>query len=146
MEVVSCGLHGFGETIGIDVDEIRVFWKLNFAREHARQAAYRLIVSTSHEVDVTGDGVCFDSGRTESHDQRNVVCKPEGGFKSTTIYFWTVRVWDQEGNETHSSVNEFYTSYPRSSRLLPPYSMNQTYVRRMIAFFIHDLKISDLCV
>lgn len=127
MEVVLCGIHGFGEAIGIDVDEFRVFWKLNFDLEHARQVAYRLIVSTSKELEL-GAAVCFDSGRCESHEQRNILCKPEGGFSSTTFHYWTVRVWDQDGNEAVSSVNEFYTSYPRSSKLLPPYSMNQTYV------------------
>ncbi|KAH8878930.1 hypothetical protein GQ53DRAFT_856852 [Thozetella sp. PMI_491] len=130
MEVLRCGIHGFGEAIGIDVDEFRVFWKLRFAGEHARQAAYRLIVSTRKDVDAQegSQDVCFDSGRHESNEQRNVLCKPKGGFRSTTLYYWTVRVWDQDGNEATSAVNEFYTSYPRSSRLLPPYSMNQTYM------------------
>jgi hypothetical protein len=130
MEVIGCGIHGFDEAIGIDVDEFRVFWKLNFAQEHARQVAYRLIVSTSKSLEGEDD-VCFDSGRCESHEQRNILCKPEGGFSSTTFHYWTVRVWDQDGNEAVSSVNELYTSYPRSSRLLPPYSMNQTYVRTL---------------
>ncbi|KAH6651512.1 bacterial alpha-L-rhamnosidase-domain-containing protein [Truncatella angustata] len=128
MEVVRCGIHGFGEAIGIDADEVRVFWKLNFASEHATQVAYRLIVSSGSSIDVARDGLCYDSGRVESSEQRNVLCRPKGGFKSTTLYFWTVRVWDQDGNEAISSINELYTSYPRSSRLLPPYSMNQTYM------------------
>jgi hypothetical protein len=126
MEVVSCGIHGFGEAIGIDVDEFRVFWKLNIADEHAVQVAYRLVVSDCRDHD-GHRGVCFDSGRQESSDQRNVLCKPDGGFKSTTSYYWTVTVWNQHGEEATSAVNELYTSYPRSSRLLPPYSMNQTY-------------------
>ncbi|KAL6404476.1 alpha-rhamnosidase [Ilyonectria robusta] len=130
MEVVSCGIHGFGETIGLDVDELRVFWKLHFADEHAVQVAYRLVVSDSKDIDGHGQqGICFDTGRAEGREQRNVLCKPQSGFKSTTFYYWTVTVWDQNGNEATSSVSEFYTSYPRSSRLLPPYSMNQKYVR-----------------
>ena len=35
MQVIGCGIHGFGETIGIDVDEFRVFWKLDVADEQA---------------------------------------------------------------------------------------------------------------
>ncbi|RMJ19127.1 hypothetical protein CDV36_001194 [Fusarium kuroshium] len=126
MQVITCGIHGFGETIGIDVDEFRVFWKLNIADEHGKQVAYRIVVSESNVVDERG--LCFDSGRVESNEQRNILCNPRDGFKSTTPYYWTVTVWDQHGNEAISSVNEFYTSYPRSSRLLPPYSMNQTYM------------------
>ncbi|KAM0425333.1 hypothetical protein ACHAPT_009389 [Fusarium lateritium] len=122
MEVISCGIHGFGETIGIDVDEFRVFWKFSTPDEHGTQVAYRLFVKDAGSL-------CFDSGRVQSNEQRNVLCNPQGGFKSTTLYCWIVTVWDQHGNEAISSANEFYTSYPRSSRLLPPYSMNQTYVR-----------------
>jgi hypothetical protein len=128
MEIIQCGIHGFGETIGIDVDEFRVFWKLSFDQEHAQQVAYRLVVSTSKTFEAGGD-VCYDSGRCESREQRNILCKPTGGFSSTTLHYWAVRIWDQEGNDAVSAVNEFYTSYTRSSRLLPPYSMNQTYVR-----------------
>ncbi|KAH7165170.1 bacterial alpha-L-rhamnosidase-domain-containing protein [Dactylonectria macrodidyma] len=129
MEVISCGVHGFGEVIGIDVDQIRVFWKLEFIDEHAVQVAYRLVVSESKDIDRLGQGgICFDSDRMESREQRNILCNPRHGFKSTTFYYWTVTVWDQLGNEATSSVNELYTSYPRSSKLLPPYSMNQTYM------------------
>lgn len=128
MEVVGCGIHGFGETIGIDTDELRVFWKLHLDGENTTQASYRVVISTSRDVEGQ-DGVCFDTGVVKSPEQRNVLCKPADGFKSTTVYHWTVRVWDQDGNQAVSSVNEFFTSYTRCSRLLPPYSMNQTYVR-----------------
>ena len=129
MEVSVCGIHGYGETIGIDVDEFRVFWKLNLADEHAKQVAYRLVVSTDSNLWDVQDAICYDSGRCESHEQRNIICRPTNGFKSTTMHYWGVQIWDQNGNTAISSVNEFYTSYPRSSKILPPYSMNQTYVR-----------------
>ncbi|KAI9154885.1 Alpha-L-rhamnosidase [Paramyrothecium foliicola] len=128
MEVIHCGIHSFGETIGLDVDEFRVFWKLNITDEHAVQAAYRLVVSTNQDVLNVQDSICFDSGRCEGPHQRNILCRPEGGFKSTTMHYWVVQVWDQNGNTAMSDVNEFYTSYPRCSKLLPPYSMNQTYM------------------
>lgn len=127
MEVTHCGIHGFGETCGIDVVEIRVFWKLQSESEHTRQEAYRLVVSSDRSFDL--QQLCFDSGRQESREQRNILCKPSDGFKSTTLYYWTVQIWDQDGHTATSALNEFYTSYPRCSRLLPPYSMNQTYVR-----------------
>ncbi|KAL4804679.1 bacterial alpha-L-rhamnosidase-domain-containing protein [Aspergillus unguis] len=126
MEVTRCGIHGFGETIGIDKDELRFFWVLEAGNSHSRQVAYRITVSS--QKDSLENPNCWDSGRVESDAQRNVVCKPDGGFKPTTTYYWQVTVWDQEGRTFKSAVNEFYTSYPRSSRLLPPYSMNQTYM------------------
>ncbi|ETS73957.1 hypothetical protein PFICI_13823 [Pestalotiopsis fici W106-1] len=127
MEVIACGIHGFAETIGIDVDEFRVFWKLAFTEEEARQTHYRLRVSTDPNFKAEQQ-TCFDSGRIASNQQRNVLCQPNGGFKSTTSYYWTVQVWDQHENTAVSPVNQFYTSYTRCSRLLPPYSMNQTYM------------------
>jgi hypothetical protein len=128
MNVIACGLHGFSEEIGIDVDDLRVYWKLHFVHERTKQAGYRVVISSDKDFNSSSEGVCFDSGRRASHEQRNIRCKPDNGFKSTTLYYWTVQVWDQDGNTTTSAINEFYTSYPRSSRLLPPYSMNQTYV------------------
>lgn len=129
MEVLTCGIHGFGETIGIDVDEFRVYWKLKLEDEFAEQKAYRLRVS-EHKSFVSPQGAAcvFDTGRIESSEQRNILCKPHGGFKSTRFYYWSVTVWDGDGHEATSSIQEFFTSYPRCSRLLPPYSMNQTYV------------------
>ncbi|EOA84311.1 glycoside hydrolase family 78 protein [Exserohilum turcica Et28A] len=50
---------------------------------------------------------------------------------STTPSFKTLlwdSVWDQNGEVSQSDPNEFFTAYPRSSGLLPPYSMNQTYM------------------
>lgn len=130
MNISSCGVHGFGEVIGIDVDEIRVFWKLDIKEEHSTQVAYRVAVSESKDGGQQGhEHSLYDSGRIESNEQRNILCRPNGGFASTTFYYWTVTVWAQDGTTATSQVNEFYTSYPKSSRLLPPYSMNQTYVR-----------------
>ena len=130
MDVVSCGIHGFSEAIGIDADELRLFWKLESAIENAKQSAYRVVVSTRD----AGRGDCYDSGRVEGSEQRNILCKPDKGFQPTSFHYWTVQVWDQDGNDTISAVNEFYTSYPRSNRLLPPYSMNQIYVSSCNSF------------
>ncbi|KAL2825743.1 bacterial alpha-L-rhamnosidase-domain-containing protein [Aspergillus cavernicola] len=132
MEVTRCGIHGFHEAIGIDTNQIRFFWVLEAHNTQAKQAAYRVVVSSSKsDLDSPRASLhpdSWDSGRVESDAQRNVICKPEAGFKSTTAYYWQVTVWDQEGHSSKSAVNELYTSYPRSSGLLPPYSMNQTYM------------------
>jgi hypothetical protein len=46
MRVASCGIHGFHQTIDLDVDEIRVFWTLE-SDEYAHQTAYHVILATS---------------------------------------------------------------------------------------------------
>ncbi|KAF3013270.1 hypothetical protein E8E14_009299 [Neopestalotiopsis sp. 37M] len=68
MEVLACGIHGFAETIGIDVDEFRVFWKLAFAQEDARQTYYQLRVSTDPNVEVGQETLIF---RTWFEDEAN---------------------------------------------------------------------------
>ncbi|KAH0285514.1 glycoside hydrolase family 78 protein, partial [Aureobasidium sp. EXF-3399] len=112
MRVLNCGIHGFHETLGLDVDEVRVFWTLE-ADKYAVQAAYRVVVSTSEE-DVAAEPAsnidfAFDTGRISTDEQRNIL------------------LWDGDGVATHSEVQTFFTAYPRS-QLLPPYSMNQKYM------------------
>lgn len=122
MEVLNTGIHGFHETLGIDEDEIFFHWTLKAVDEHARQTAYRIVVTTSPDLD---DNLSWDSGIVKSNAQRNISCKPNDGFQSTCNYYWRVTVWDRNDAASHSSLEHFFTAYPRSRRL-PPYSMNQT--------------------
>ncbi|GKZ88545.1 hypothetical protein AnigIFM59636_008407 [Aspergillus niger] len=131
MQVLRCGIHGFHEVLGIDVDEIRFYWTIETDDKHASQLAYRVVLSTD-EAAVQGDAIvesklAWDSGRVMSNEQRNIICKPDNGFQSTCSYYWRVTLWDQSERPHHSAVNHFFTAYPRS-HLLPPYSMNQTYM------------------
>ncbi|KAK2761418.1 alpha-l-rhamnosidase [Colletotrichum kahawae] len=130
MEVTRCGIHAFHETLGIDADEIRFYWTLHSDLEHASQTAYRVVVALSQQAldQPSHSDILWDSGKVESNAQRNILCKPDGGFKSASFHYWKVTVWDQGGQPSSSGLNEFFTAYPRSSRLLPPYSMNQTYM------------------
>lgn len=124
MEVSNTGIHGYHETLGIDEDEIFFHWALKSTDENALQTAYRIVVCTDSNVESSGNQF-WDSGVVNSNDQRNISCKPEGGFMSTCNYYWRVSVWDHKDEVAHSSINHFFTAYPRSRRL-PPYSMNQT--------------------
>lgn len=119
-----CGIHAYHEVLGIDSDKIRLFWVLHSDDEHALQSAYRIELSTSRSF----DSLLWDSGKFDSDQQRNIECAPTNGFLSATFHYWRVTVWDQNGDSEQSPVNEFFTAYPRSSGLLPPYSMNQTYM------------------
>ncbi|KAF4551069.1 Hypothetical protein D9617_14g075250 [Elsinoe fawcettii] len=132
MKFLRCGIHGFHETLGIDVDELRFWWALESDIPNDRQTAYQVVVSTDEKslaVDQAADalGRVWTSGKISGDVQRNVVCKPETGFAATTHHFWTVTVWDVDGKAHTSEPNTFFTAYPRS-HLLPPWSMNQTYM------------------
>lgn len=128
MEITRCGIHGFHETLGIDVDEIRVFWTLEADQESAFQSAYSITIS---EVDIS-EGfaspgtTAFISGKITSAAQRNILCRPRDGFKSVTNYLWRVTVWDQDEHSWESKDQFFFTAYPRSHELRPML-MNQPY-------------------
>ncbi|KAJ4353201.1 uncharacterized protein N0V89_004927 [Didymosphaeria variabile] len=122
--ITRCGIHSFHETLGIDSDKLRFYWVLQSDLEDAQQTAYRVELSTSSNF----EHALWDSGKVDSDQQRNVLCAPDGGFLSASFHYWRVTVWDQDEQTSQSSPNEFFTAYPRSSGLLPPYSMNQTYM------------------
>ncbi|KAJ5713703.1 alpha-L-rhamnosidase [Penicillium malachiteum] len=131
MHISRCGIHGFHEVLGIDADEIRFYWAIETDVKGEIQRAYQILLSTDSESlesqDPDKSKLAWDSGRIEGNAQRNVLCKLPDGFKSTCSYFWRVCVWDSSNNVHQSSIQHFFTGYPRS-RLLPPYSMNQTYM------------------
>ncbi|KAK3080718.1 hypothetical protein LTS18_013807, partial [Coniosporium uncinatum] len=131
MRISRCGIHGYFEALGIDVDEVRFHWSLGSDAENDHQIAYHVILSESPQPfgshPPERDQTVWDSGKVDSDAQRDIPCAPESGFKSTTTYYWQVTVWDKQGKATKSDVNEFFTAYPRS-HLLPPWSMNQTYM------------------
>ncbi|KAF2028531.1 hypothetical protein EK21DRAFT_69634 [Setomelanomma holmii] len=122
--VTRCGIHAYHEVLGIDPDKLRFFWVLHSDQEDAEQTAYQVEVSTSQSFEI----LLWDSGKVKSARQRNILCEPEGGFLSASFHYWRLRLWDQNEHTTRSEINEFFTAYPRSSGLLPPYSMNQTYM------------------
>ncbi|KAH8725666.1 bacterial alpha-L-rhamnosidase-domain-containing protein [Phaeosphaeriaceae sp. PMI808] len=124
LAISNCGIHAYHEVLGIDTDKIRLYWVLESTNKDALQTAYRVETSVTPSF----DSLQWDSGKVDGNRQRNVLCAPEGGFLSTSFHYWRVTIWDQNGNTTQSPVNEFFTAYPRSSGMLPPYSMNQTYM------------------
>ncbi|PYH93977.1 hypothetical protein BO71DRAFT_380335 [Aspergillus ellipticus CBS 707.79] len=128
MRITRSGIHGFHEVLGVDVDEIRFYWAIESDDKDAAQVAYRIQLTTDRKAfeSETPSPLTWDSGRVESDEQRNIVCKPTDGFQSTCSYFWRVTVWDSH-RSYHGPISHFFTAYPRS-RLLPPYSMNQTYM------------------
>jgi hypothetical protein len=96
MQFLRCGIHGFHEVLGIDADELRFYWASASSVESAVQVAYRIVLATDSKLlEVAEPDVltlAWDSGRVEGNEQRNVLCKPSNGFKSTCSYFWQVRV------------------------------------------------------
>ena len=86
--------------LGIDTDRPRFSWLIQSEKQHVRQTAYQIVVSTDKGQEL------WNSGRVESDAQLWV---PYGGepLKSATQCTWKVKVWTTAG-ETAWSEEECF--------------------------------------
>jgi alpha-L-rhamnosidase len=97
--------------LGIDTRAPRFSWNLRHGKRNQSQSAYQIIVSSSLDDAENEIGLCWDSGRVESDENVNVVY--DGApLASTSLYYWRVRWWDADGNESaYSEVFCFDTGF-----------------------------------
>ncbi|WAU83283.1 family 78 glycoside hydrolase catalytic domain [Streptomyces sp. Qhu-G9] len=81
--------------LGIDVQRPRLSWPMTSDEPGARQSGYRIRVASS-ATRLTHPDV-WDSGRIAS-DESVLVSYAGPRLKPRTRYFWSVRVWDGDGN------------------------------------------------
>jgi len=74
----------------------RLGWELALDETGTRQTAYQVLVATSPDFLTTRQSVCWNSGNVASNQSQLV---PYAGptLLPGTTYFWTVRVWDENG-------------------------------------------------
>lgn len=79
-----------------------------------RQKSCRVLVSTDTATLREGDANVWDSGNIECSTQ--MIRCPEGLLKPASIYYWTVKVTDEDGNESsYAAATPFLTSREWSS-------------------------------
>src|SRR4030095_8047143 len=91
------------DPLGIDVLQPRLSWQLQSERRGARQTAYQILLAPSEaELDMDAS-LLWDSGKIQSDQSIHV---PYGGpsLGSGQRVYWKVRVWDEAGEETESSL------------------------------------------
>ena len=91
--------------IGIDTDAPRFTWLLPANSEVKKQRDYQVFVGTTSSEISKGKSLLWDSGKTAS-DANLVIYKGEKLLPNTN-YFWAVKVWNDEGDE--SSLSEIAT-------------------------------------
>lgn len=79
--------------LGVDVLAPGLSWILTSSLRDQRQAAYQIIVASSESILKSGSGDVWNSGRVVSEVQSNVLYQGPP-LKSSTRYYWKVRVWD----------------------------------------------------
>lgn len=90
------------EPIGIETDKPRFGWLLKDDSADQKQACYRIVVSDDENDIKSGYGKIWDSGKVKSSNSVNA---EYGGaaLKSATKYYWAVKWWDKDGNESDFS-------------------------------------------
>lgn len=98
------------EPIGVISREPRLSWQLiGDENDYGKaQSAYQIIVSDARESLVNNEGNCWDSGKVASN--KSIFVKYKGvSLKSRGLYFWKVKVWDEEDNESDWSELSTWT-------------------------------------
>ena len=94
--------------LGIDTDFPRFTWQMKDTLQGAKQTAFQIVLGTDKQSILRGEGRCWDTGKVLS-DNQLVVFSGEKLFPNTN-YFWGVKVWDDEGNESSfSKIASFQT-------------------------------------
>jgi len=92
--------------LGIGVDKPRLSWTINSNIRGQTQTAYQVIVSTRFEDVKSGKGRLWDSRKVSSSSNQVIYRGPP--LTSSTIYYWTVRVWDKDGKPTRWSKPSWF--------------------------------------
>ncbi|MEN6310285.1 MAG: family 78 glycoside hydrolase catalytic domain [Acidobacteriota bacterium] len=92
--------------MGVDIRQPRFFWILDHTERGQSQSAYQVIVSTDPAA-AAGDA--WDSGKVASALSTQIVYAGKA-LESGRTYFWKVRGWDKNGQESPwSGVARFDT-------------------------------------
>lgn len=86
------------DPVGVDDPTPTFAWQLQSDRRGVRQTAYQVLVASSAGLLGSGKPDLWDSGRVES-EQSHYVKYHGKPLRSSQRYFWTVRVWDEGGEE-----------------------------------------------
>jgi alpha-L-rhamnosidase len=82
--------------LGVDTKQPVLSWQLRDDRKGARQTAYEIQVASQVPLLSAGKPDVWDSGRVESDNSRGVRYVGPA-LQPSTRYYWSVRVWDQDG-------------------------------------------------
>jgi alpha-L-rhamnosidase len=101
--------------IGLDIVIPRFSWNLVSDKRSVMQSAYRIIVSDDRNEILQEKGSIWDSGKEASDSNVNITYEGTP-LESGLTYYWSVCVWDQNGNQSSwSEPANFHTGVLNSS-------------------------------
>ncbi|MCW0481855.1 alpha-L-rhamnosidase [Gaoshiqia sediminis] len=108
IQVSESSVNGFSTEVPLlDANQLRFSWKLTSDFGGTSQSAWQIVVGDSSEGAQNGN--VWNSGKVESA-QSLLVSYAGPELKSATRYYWRVKVWDEQGNESEwSKLSAFQT-------------------------------------
>src|SRR5450759_312324 len=85
--------------LGMDIRQPRFSWNISGNRRGIYQSAYRILVADRREALQDNTGNIWDTGKVPSDKLINIVYKG-APLKSDQTYYWSVCVWNQDGEES----------------------------------------------
>ncbi|MCI8360209.1 MAG: family 78 glycoside hydrolase catalytic domain [Clostridiales bacterium] len=90
--------------LGIDTTAPVFSWEMQAEKRGVEQTHYQLVV----KKDAPGGAAVWDSGKVADGRSANIAYAGET-LQSQTVYYWTVKVWDNQGGQTQSETARFET-------------------------------------
>ena len=97
--------------LGIDTPQPHFSWQIKHQERGASQSAYQVQVASALELLRQGKADMWDSGRVHSSQSLHIPYEGKP-LQSRTVYYWRVRVWDQNGvTSSYSQPATFETAF-----------------------------------
>jgi alpha-L-rhamnosidase len=109
--------------LGVDVRSPRFAWQSDATSPNWMQQAYEIHVGTDEQAVRNGRGEVWNSGRIAAADSVDIAYRGPA-LRARTRYYWTVRVWDNQGKDEQSTPAWFETG------LLSPSDWTAQWIRR----------------
>src|SRR5256885_4028490 len=93
--------------LGIDDTAPHFSWQSDNTERNWRQSAYQILVASSAENLLAGNADVWDSGK-QSSDESIGIAYSGPALQSRKRYYWTVRVWDANGQQSQSTDNAWW--------------------------------------
>ncbi|MDR1169214.1 MAG: family 78 glycoside hydrolase catalytic domain, partial [Prevotellaceae bacterium] len=115
VSVVDLRCEYLKNPLGIDIQHPRLSWELISDAKDKKQKAYQILVATDSLALTLNRADVWDS-KKRSGMQTNQIAYQGKPLKPFTLYFWKVRVWDENGTLSEWSPAAHFLAGPFSQK------------------------------
>jgi alpha-L-rhamnosidase len=106
LKIIDLRAENLVAPLGLGVKQPRLSWKIISDKRDFMQTAYEIQISTTKDP---SKGDAWNTGMVMSDQSTNITYQGQE-LKSTTHYFWRVRVWDNSGKASPWSEISWWTT------------------------------------